>query len=72
VLFLVRVDLWWWRDPRLVLGLPIGFAYHLVYCVVVSLFFWWVVRACWPSELEELDQSQPESIDAEFPKRMAR
>ncbi|MDH3404289.1 MAG: DUF3311 domain-containing protein [Acidobacteriota bacterium] len=30
-------DLWWWNDPRLVLGLPVGLAYHLAFCLAATL-----------------------------------
>ena len=29
-------DLWWWNDASLVLGLPIGLTYHVVYCFAVT------------------------------------
>ncbi|HJO38230.1 MAG TPA: hypothetical protein QF650_06440 [Vicinamibacterales bacterium] len=37
VLFLAHNDLWYWRDARLVLGLPVGLLYHVVYCLVVAV-----------------------------------
>jgi len=36
VLFLLHNDLWWWRDATLVGGLPIGLAYHLLFCLVTA------------------------------------
>ena len=35
-LFLLHNDFWWWNDARLVLGLPIGLAYHFVFCIVTA------------------------------------
>lgn len=61
-LYVVRVDLWWWRDPRLVGGLPIGLLYHLLFCVAVSISFWLVVRHCWPAELDELEAGADEVV----------
>jgi hypothetical protein len=45
LLALVRHDLWWWDDPSRVLGLPIGLAYHVLYCVAVAGVMAWIVRA---------------------------
>lgn len=36
VLFLLHNDLWWWRDATLVGGLPIGLAYHVLFCLVTA------------------------------------
>ena len=36
-LYLFHNDLWLWDDPTLVLGLPIGFLYHILFCVVASV-----------------------------------
>ena len=37
VLYLFHNDLWLWDDPTLVLGLPIGFLYHILFCVAASV-----------------------------------
>ena len=37
LLYFAHNDLWWWHDDRIVLGLPIGLLYHVVYCLVVAL-----------------------------------
>ena len=56
VLTFLHQDFWNWDDPTLVLGvMPIGLFYHAVYSVVVALFWWWVVRVAWPSELDAPD-----------------
>lgn len=54
-LYLLHQDFWHWRVARpIVFGLfPIGYFYHLVYTVVVSLAMWLLVRVAWPSSLEE-------------------
>lgn len=36
LLFLLHNDLWWWFDDRLVLGLPVGLAYHVGFCIVTA------------------------------------
>jgi len=45
VLAIVRHDLWWWDDPRRVLGLPIGLTYHVLFCLAVSVVMAIAVRA---------------------------
>jgi hypothetical protein len=35
-LYLLHNDLWWWDDPTLVLGLPIGLTYHLLLCLATA------------------------------------
>ena len=34
--YLLHNDLWLWNDARLVLGLPVGLAYHLAYCLAAA------------------------------------
>ena len=45
VLFVVHNDFWRWDDRSLVLGLPVGLAYHVGFCAAVSLLFWGIVRS---------------------------
>ena len=56
--YLLHNDLWLWRDPRPVLGLPVGLLYHVAYCGVVALLMALVVRYAWPAGLES-DGSGP-------------
>ncbi|CAN5765719.1 hypothetical protein BH24ACI4_BH24ACI4_22560 [soil metagenome] len=53
-LYLLHQDLWFWRQARpLVLGfLPIGLAYHAVYCLAVTFLMWGLTRYAWPAHLE--------------------
>lgn len=51
-LFLLHQDVWLWRDGRLVLGLPVGLAYHVGYCLAVALVLGRAVRWAWPRLLE--------------------
>ena len=55
VLYALHQDVWWWRDARpLVLGfLPVGLAYHGVYCIAVALLMWGLTRSAWPSHLDD-------------------
>ena len=47
-LFLLHQDVWLWRDGRLVLGLPVGLAYHVAYCLAAALVLGRAVRWAWP------------------------
>jgi len=47
-LFLLHQDVWLWRDGRLVLGLPVGLAYHVAYCLATALVLGRAVRWAWP------------------------
>lgn len=49
-LFLLHNDFWLWHQPRLVLGLPIGFVYHILYCLAVAGCMALVVRFVKPEE----------------------
>jgi hypothetical protein len=54
-LYALHQDFWYWLDARpLAFGfLPIGLWYHAVYTLAVSALMWLLVRAAWPSHLEE-------------------
>jgi hypothetical protein len=54
-LFVVRIDLWLWDDPRIVLGLPVGLTYHVLYCLAVALVMALLVRYAWPVSEEAED-----------------
>ena len=53
-LYLLHQDFWFWREARpLVFGfLPVGLAYHAVYCLAVTALMWALTRIAWPSHLE--------------------
>ena len=55
LLYILHQDFWFWRDARpLVFGfLPIGLFYHAVFTVATSGVLWLLVKAAWPSHLEE-------------------
>jgi hypothetical protein len=55
VLYLLHQDFWFWRDARpLVFGfLPVGLAYHALYCIAVTVLMWTLTRVAWPAHLEE-------------------
>jgi hypothetical protein len=52
LLFVLHQDLWLWDDPRMVLGLPVGLTYHLVYCLAAALLLAFAVRFAWPEGAE--------------------
>ncbi len=55
-LYLLRLDLWWWNDPSLVLGLPIGLLSQVVFCGLVAVVMALVVRHQWPHELDAIEE----------------
>ena len=52
LLYAFHQDLWLWDDPRIVLGLPVGLTYHVLYCLVAALLLALVVRFAWPAAVE--------------------
>ncbi|HEY0285019.1 MAG TPA: DUF3311 domain-containing protein [Vicinamibacterales bacterium] len=55
LLYLLHQDFWFWNQARpLVFGfLPIGLFYHAAFTVATSGVLWLLVKAAWPSHLEE-------------------
>jgi hypothetical protein len=53
VLFLLHHDFWWWDSSYLVFGfLPIGMAWHVLFSILVSIFWVIAVKCYWPAEIE--------------------
>ena len=50
-LFVLHQDVWLWRDPRLVFGLPVGLAWHVAFCVAATAALALAVRWAWPPEV---------------------
>ena len=50
LLYLAHNDFWNWGEPRLFLGLPITFVYHISYCLVVALVFSVLTRSLGSSD----------------------
>lgn len=48
LLFVLHHDFWFWDEPRLVLGLPAGLLYHVLYCVAAAALMALAVRRAWP------------------------
>lgn len=53
-LYVLHQDFWFWREARpLVFGfLPVGLAYHALYCLAVTVLMWVLTRVAWPAHLE--------------------
>ena len=58
LLLALHNDFWQWDDPTRVLGLPIGFVYHIGYCVAAALLMLLFVIFAWPSHLEVKDDEE--------------
>ena len=54
-MYLLHNDWWWWNDPRLVMGLPIGLAFHVGYMIVSAFVLTAAVKLAWPSHLDSGD-----------------
>lgn len=50
---LLHNDFWLWQDGRMILSVPVGFLYHVFYCVVASALFYLFVRFAWPKHLQD-------------------
>jgi hypothetical protein len=59
-LFLAHQDFWFWRSARpLVFGfLPVGMAYHALYCIAAALLMWALTALAWPAHLEHADRDR--------------
>ncbi len=53
VVFLLHNDVWLWDDARMLGGLPVGFVYHVGYCLVLALLMWLLVKFAWPQDLDK-------------------
>ncbi len=64
LLYVLHTDVWYWNDPRIVLGLPIGVTYHILWTLLVSVAFWLAVRYAWPADLEDTGLAPATGDDA--------
>lgn len=48
VLFVLRIDVWNQHNADRLLGLPIGLTYHILFCLALIAFFYFMVRLAWP------------------------
>lgn len=56
-LILLHNDFWYWNDAQRVLGLPIGFTYHILYCAAGSVMMTLLVKYAWPASLEDEEET---------------
>jgi len=59
LLYVLHTDVWYWNDSRIVLGLPIGITYHVLWTLLVTVVFGLMVRHAWPDELEAAEPEAP-------------
>ena len=60
LLYLLHNDLWFWNDASIVMGIPIGLFYHILYCFAASLLMLALVKFAWPEHLETENDREPE------------
>jgi hypothetical protein len=53
LLFALHQDFWLAADSRLLLGLPVGLAYHAGYCLAAAGLMGLLVRFAWPAGVED-------------------
>ena len=58
LLVVLHQDLWFWDDPRIVLGLPVGLTYHVGYCLVAAALLAMLVRFAWPDRARADDDAE--------------
>ena len=63
-LFVLHTDVWYWNDPRIVAGLPIGITYHLIWTLAVVLVLALAVKYAWPDDLESAADSAEDGDSA--------
>ena len=45
LLYFLHSDWWFWNNPNLVMGLPVGLLYHLLFCLVSAGVLFLLVRS---------------------------
>ncbi|SVB03661.1 uncharacterized protein METZ01_LOCUS156515 [marine metagenome] len=69
LLALFHQDFWWWNDVEpIILGMPIGLAYHVLFSLLAGGLWLLAIRYAWPHKLEEWAEGQTENISSEGPK----
>ena len=56
IVYLLHNDLWFWDDPTLILGIPVGLFYHALYCLAASVMLFLLIKFAWPQFVEEVDK----------------
>ena len=48
ILFLIlHNDFWFWKSSKIVIGLPIGLLYHILFCLGTSVLMLFLVKYAW-------------------------
>jgi hypothetical protein len=58
LLYALHQDLWLWDDARIVLGLPVGLTYHVIYCLGAALLLALAVRFAWPGAVDSSEERE--------------
>jgi hypothetical protein len=63
LLILAHHDFWWWDryEPLLFGFVPIDLGWHVGISLGAGLVWWLAVRACWPRDVDVLDEAAPTS-----------
>ena len=56
-LYLLHNDLWLWEDRTLIASLPVGFLYHIGFCVASSVMLALLVNFAWPRHLDDEEEA---------------
>ena len=52
-------DFWIWNNSTSILGLPIGLAYHVGFCLAMSILMALLVKYAWPHHLQGVEDRKP-------------
>ena len=55
IIYLMHNDIWFWDNPSLVMGIPIGLFYHIAYCFVASILLFLLIKHAWPEYVSKID-----------------
>jgi hypothetical protein len=56
IVYLLHNDLWFWDDPTLIMGIPVGLFYHVLYCFAASILLFLLIKFAWPHFVDEIDK----------------
>ena len=56
IVYILHNDLWFWNNPTIIMGIPVGLFYHLIYCFIASILLFLLIKFAWPKIVEEVDQ----------------
>jgi hypothetical protein len=63
IVFFLHNDLWFWNNPTLFLGIPIGLFYHIIYCLTASILMILLIKFAWPNLDEGEVEHNPDSVN---------